>query len=201
MLWISNSGISPLCLQIYFCINSPSIERPVGQVLLATQADGAPEDLCANEAIWPRVLTPIDGALASDTDVVAPPVGKVRGDRARGRGATNLPCGTPGEVDPLSEGPARALPSAGSPSPSTGTETSLDAWEVDPPPMGFSRGRTSGRCARKVAVSYRDPASSSPLSSSSPKTISEGDSSIRRPSRLYWRRRLFNASRSRAFLT
>jgi hypothetical protein len=67
--------------------------------------------------------------------------------------------------------------------------------------MGSSRGRTSRRCARKVTVSYRDLASSLPLSSSSLETISEGDSSIGRPSRLYWRRRLFNASRSRAFLT
>jgi hypothetical protein len=169
-------------------------------VLLEAQANGAPEDLCADEAIWPQVLTPIDGALASDADVVAPPIDKVRADRTRGRGATDLPYGTPGEADPLSEGPARALPSAGSPCPSMDAETSLDAWEVDPP-MGSSRGRTSGRCTRKVTVSYRDPGSSSPLSSSSPKTVSEGDSSIRRPSRLYWWRRLFNASRSRAFLT
>jgi hypothetical protein len=50
-----------------------------------------------------------------------------------------------------------------------GPEASLNAWEVDPP-MGSSRGRTLGRCARSVVVSYRDPASSSPLSSSSPET-------------------------------
>jgi hypothetical protein len=170
-------------------------------VLLGARADGAPEDLCANEAIWPQVLTPIDDALALDADVIALPIGRVRGDRTRGRGATDLPYGTPGEVDPLSEGPARALPSAGSPSPSTGAETSLDAWEVDPPPIGSSRGCTSGRCTRKVVVSYRDPTSSSPLSSSSPETVSKGDSSIGRPLRLYWQRCLFNASRSRAFLT
>jgi hypothetical protein len=43
----------------------------------------------------------------------------------------------------------------------------------------------SGRCARKVVVSYGDPTSSSPFSSSSPETVLEGDSSIGRPSRLY----------------
>jgi hypothetical protein len=105
----------------------PSIESPVGRVLLGAWADGAPEDLCANEAIWPRVLTPIDGALASDAVVVAPPVSRVRGDRTLGRGTTDLPCGTPGEVDPLSKGPAWAHPSTGSTSPSTSTKTSLDA--------------------------------------------------------------------------
>jgi hypothetical protein len=115
-----------------FC-EGPSVEPPVGRVLLRAWVDGAPKDLCADEAIWPRVLTPVDGALASDTDVIAPPIGRVRGDRTHGRGATNLPCGTPGEVDPLSEGPAQALSSAGSPSPSTSAETSLDTWEVDPP--------------------------------------------------------------------
>jgi hypothetical protein len=31
------------------------------------------EDLCADEAIWPRVLTPIDGALAFDANAVALP--------------------------------------------------------------------------------------------------------------------------------
>jgi hypothetical protein len=39
------------------------------------------------------------------------------------------------------------------------------------------------------------------MSSSSLKTISEGDSSIGRPSRLCWRQRFFNASCLRAFLT
>jgi hypothetical protein len=104
-----------------------SVEPPVGWVLLGARADGAPEDLCVDEAIWPRVLTPVDGALASDVDAVAPPTARVQEDRARGRDATDLPYGTPGKVDPLSEGPARALPSAGSPFPSMGTETSLDA--------------------------------------------------------------------------
>jgi hypothetical protein len=67
--------------------------------------------------------------------------------------------------------------------------------------MGSSRGCTLGRCAREVVVSYRGQASSSPLSSSSPETVSEGDSSSGSPSRLYWRRRFFNASSSRALRT
>jgi hypothetical protein len=67
--------------------------------------------------------------------------------------------------------------------------------------MGSRKGRTSRRCARKVVVSYRDLASSSSLSSSSPVTVSEGDSSSGSPSRLYWRRCFFNASCSRAFWT
>jgi hypothetical protein len=46
-------------------------------VLLGAQADGAPKDLCAEESIWPRVLTPIDNTLALDADVVALPVDKV----------------------------------------------------------------------------------------------------------------------------
>jgi hypothetical protein len=95
-------------------------------VLLGARADGAPEVLYANEAIWPCVLTLVDGALASNADVVAPLIGKVRGDRTHGRSSTDPPCETLGEVDPLSEGPPRALPSASSPSPSTGAETSLD---------------------------------------------------------------------------
>jgi hypothetical protein len=105
----------------------PSVEPPVGWVLLEARANGAPKDLCADKAIWPRVLTPVDGALALDADAIVPSIGRVRGDRTRGRGATDLPCGTPGEVDPLSEGPARALSSIGSPSPLTDVETSLDA--------------------------------------------------------------------------
>jgi hypothetical protein len=31
----------------------PSVEPPIGRVLLEARADGAPEDLCADEAIWP----------------------------------------------------------------------------------------------------------------------------------------------------
>jgi hypothetical protein len=73
-----------------FC-ESPSIEPSVGLVLLGARADGAPEVLCTDEAIWHRVLTPDDGTLALDADVAAPPVGKVRGDQTRGRGATDLP--------------------------------------------------------------------------------------------------------------
>jgi hypothetical protein len=57
--------------------DGPSVEPPVGRVLLGARADGASEDLCADEAIWPRVLTPVDGALASDADAIAPPAGRV----------------------------------------------------------------------------------------------------------------------------
>jgi hypothetical protein len=73
-------------------LRRPLCRAPIGLVLLGARADRAPEDLCADEAIWPQVLTPVNGALALDTDVVAPPVGRVRGDRTRGRGATDLPC-------------------------------------------------------------------------------------------------------------
>jgi hypothetical protein len=67
-----------------------------------------------------------------------------------------------------------------------GAETALDVWEVDPPLLGSSRGRTSGRCARKVAESYRDPVLLSSLSSSSSssKAVSKGDFSTGRPSSL-----------------
>jgi hypothetical protein len=57
--------------------DGPSVEPPVGRVLLGARANGASEDLCADEAIRPRVLTLIDGALTSDVDVVAPPAGRV----------------------------------------------------------------------------------------------------------------------------
>jgi hypothetical protein len=67
--------------------------------------------------------------------------------------------------------------------------------------MGSRKGCTLGRCAREVAVSYCDQTSSSPLSSSSLETVSEGDSSSRSPSRLYWRWRFFNASCPRALWT
>jgi hypothetical protein len=53
----------------------PTVEPPVGQVLLGARADGASEDLCAAEAIWPWVLMPVDGALASNVDAAAPTVG------------------------------------------------------------------------------------------------------------------------------
>jgi hypothetical protein len=67
--------------------------------------------------------------------------------------------------------------------------------------MGSSRGRMLGRRAIEVAVLYCDPVSLSPLSSSSPETVSEGDSSSGSPLRLYWQQRFFNASCSRAFRT
>jgi hypothetical protein len=53
--------------------DGPTVEPPVSRVLLGARADGASEDLCAAEAIWPWVLTPVDGALASDASAVAPP--------------------------------------------------------------------------------------------------------------------------------
>jgi hypothetical protein len=55
--------------------DGPTVEPPVGWVLLRARADGASKDLCAAEAIWPRVLTPVDGALASDADAAAPIAG------------------------------------------------------------------------------------------------------------------------------
>jgi hypothetical protein len=73
-----------------FC-DGPSVEPPVGLVLLGAWADEAPGVLCTDEAILPRVLTPNNGALASDVDIAVPPVDEVRGDRTRGRGATDLP--------------------------------------------------------------------------------------------------------------
>jgi hypothetical protein len=95
--------------------------------LLGAWADKALGVLCADEAIWPRVLTPDDDALVLGVDIVSPPVNEVRGDWTCGRGATNIIGGTPSAVDLLSEGPSRALPSAGSSSPSTGAEATLDA--------------------------------------------------------------------------
>jgi hypothetical protein len=55
--------------------DGPTVEPPVGRVLLRARADGASEDLCTAEAIWPWVLTPIDGALAYDADADAPTAG------------------------------------------------------------------------------------------------------------------------------
>jgi hypothetical protein len=55
--------------------DGPSVEPPIGRVLLGARVDGASEGLCVAEAIWPRVLMPIDGALASDDNAVAPPAG------------------------------------------------------------------------------------------------------------------------------
>jgi hypothetical protein len=108
-----------------FC-NGPSVEPPLGLELLGAWADEASGILCADEAIWPRVLTPDDGALVSGDDVIGPPANEVRGDRTHGRGATNINGGTPGAADPLSKGPSRAFPPAGSSSPSMGTEAALD---------------------------------------------------------------------------
>jgi hypothetical protein len=120
---------------------------------------------------------PDDGALVSSVGVADLLTNEVRGDRARGCGTTDIDGGTTGSADPLFEGPSRALPSARSSSPSTGTEAGLDAWEVDPPPTISCRDRTLGRWARVVAVSYCDSASSSSSSSPSPSSseaVSEG---------------------------
>jgi hypothetical protein len=67
--------------------------------------------------------------------------------------------------------------------------------------MGSRKGRTSGRSAREVTVSYRDQASSSSLSLSSLETVLEGDSSSRSPSILYCRWCFFYASCSRVLRT
>jgi hypothetical protein len=55
--------------------DGPTVEPTIIRVLLAARADGASEDLCAAEAIWHRVLTPVDGALAFDADAAALTVG------------------------------------------------------------------------------------------------------------------------------
>jgi hypothetical protein len=62
-----------------FC-DGPSVEPPVSLVLLGAWADKAPRVLCADEAIWPRVLTPDGGALVSGINIVGPPINEVRGD-------------------------------------------------------------------------------------------------------------------------
>jgi hypothetical protein len=51
--------------------DGPTVEPPVSRVLLGARADGASKDLCAAEAIWPRVLTPVNGTLVSDADATA----------------------------------------------------------------------------------------------------------------------------------
>jgi hypothetical protein len=52
--------------------DSPTVEPPAGRVLLGALASGASKVLCAAEASWPRVLTPINGASASDANAAAP---------------------------------------------------------------------------------------------------------------------------------
>jgi hypothetical protein len=52
--------------------DGPTVDPPVGRVLLGARADGVSEDLCTAEASWPQVLTPVDGALASNVDAAAP---------------------------------------------------------------------------------------------------------------------------------
>jgi hypothetical protein len=55
--------------------DDPTVEPPVGRVLLRAGANEVSKDLCAAEASWPRVLMPIDGALAFDADATAPTAG------------------------------------------------------------------------------------------------------------------------------
>jgi hypothetical protein len=52
--------------------DGPTVEPPAGRVLLEALANRASKVLCATEASWPRVLTPVNGAPASDTDAAAP---------------------------------------------------------------------------------------------------------------------------------
>jgi hypothetical protein len=52
--------------------DGPTVEPPAGQALLGALASGASKVLYAAKASWPRVLTPVDGAPASDADTAAP---------------------------------------------------------------------------------------------------------------------------------
>jgi hypothetical protein len=70
---------------------------------------------------------PDDSALVLGVGITDLPANEVRGDRARGCGATDVDSGTTGSTDPLSKGPSWALPSARSSSPSIGAEATLDA--------------------------------------------------------------------------
>jgi hypothetical protein len=194
-------GLVPGFLELTKALcDGPFVEPWIGPKLVRAWADEVPEVLCVIRAIWPQVLTPDDGAPASGVDATAPPTDEVCGDWACVLGATDVVGGTPSSADLLSEGPSCALPSGRSSSPSTGTEAALDAWEVDPPPTSPCRDRTSGRCMRKVMVSYHDPMSLSSLSSlSSSEAVLEGDSSLGRPSSRCWRRCLSSASHSQIF--
>jgi hypothetical protein len=52
--------------------DGPTVEPPAGRVLLGALASRASKVLCATEASWPRVLTPVDSAPASDADAATP---------------------------------------------------------------------------------------------------------------------------------
>jgi hypothetical protein len=80
--------------------DGPSVEPLVGPELPRAWADEA------LEAVWPRVLTPDDGAPTSGVDATAPPPDEVRGDWARVLGATDVVKGAFGSADLLSEGPS-----------------------------------------------------------------------------------------------
>jgi hypothetical protein len=51
--------------------DGPTVEPPAGRALLGALVSGASKVLCATKASWPRVLTPVDGAPASDADAAA----------------------------------------------------------------------------------------------------------------------------------
>jgi hypothetical protein len=82
--------------------DGPSVEPIVDLELLQAWAGEVPS------IVWPRVLTPDDGAPASGVDATASPADEVRGDRARVLGAANVE-GAFGSADLLSEGPSRVL--------------------------------------------------------------------------------------------
>jgi hypothetical protein len=51
--------------------DGPTVEPPAGRALLGALAGGVSKVLYAVEASWPRVLTPVDGALDADADANA----------------------------------------------------------------------------------------------------------------------------------
>jgi hypothetical protein len=88
--------------------------------------DEASRALVTVKAAWPRVLMPDDDILVSGGGVADFPADEVRGDWACEHGPTNDDSGTAGSVDPLPEGPSRALLSVCSSSPSMGAEAALN---------------------------------------------------------------------------
>jgi hypothetical protein len=95
--------------------DGPSVEPLIGPELPRAWADEVSKALCVTRVIWPRVLTPNDGAPASGVDATAPPTDELSGDLARVLGAANIVGATPGSADHLSEGPSQVLPLAPSP--------------------------------------------------------------------------------------
>jgi hypothetical protein len=107
--------------------DGPSVEPLVGLELLRAWADDVPEVLYVIRAVWPRVLTPDDGAPASSVEATAPPTDEVRSDRACVHGAADIVEGTPSSADLLSKDPSWALLSGHSSSPLMCAEATLDA--------------------------------------------------------------------------